>query len=202
MELSRKKQLFNQANNTYKSWLKHIDQNSKVDDIEQIVEKICKKLAFGTIIITGKGNPSSYIGTYRQCSDLKKNFGGQTGVISNVWYWVGFANKDDISKLVKNKQKNMIINVLADDIEEVILNIGEIASLNIRYGNGNGGRASYVGNYKVCILLRRKYGGKIGRHYNHWYWIGEASFDEIELVYEDYQSKARRFKRKKVMLNF
>ena len=202
MEPNRKKQLFYQVDKAYKAWMNGIDQKSKVDDIEQTVEMISNKLAFGTVIVSGRGNPSSYIGTYRQCADLKKAFGGQIGVISNNWYWAGFANPDDIRKTVKNKQKNLQISIPANDIEEATLNIGEIASLDIRYGNGNGGRASYVGNYKVCILLRRKYGGKIGKLYNHWHWIGNAGFDEIELVYEDYQSKAKRFKRKKIVLNF
>lgn len=202
MKQSRKKQLFDQVDKAYKAWINGIDQKSKVDDIEQIIEMISNKLAFGTIIISGRGNPSSYIGTYRQCADLKKAFGGQIGVISNSWYWAGIAHPDAIRKTVKNKRKNLQISVLANDIEEAILNIGEIASLNIRYGNGCSGRASYIGNYKVCILLRRKYGGRIGRYYNHWHWIGEASFDEIELVYEDYQSQGRRFKRKRVVLTF
>ena len=198
MEQQRKKQLLKQAREAYKSWLKFIDQNSKVDDIEEIVEMICEKLSFGTIIISGKGNPASYIGTYRQCMDLKKSFSGQVGVISNVWYWLGFAQKESISKTVKNRKKNLIISVLADDIEEATLNIGEVASLNIRYGTSEKGRSSYVGNYKVCTLLRRKYGGKMGRFYNHWFWIGIATFDEIEKVYTSYQSKAKRFKRKRI----
>ena len=202
MEANRKKQLFNQVDKAYKAWMSSIDQSSKVDDIEQVIEMISNKLAFGTIIVSGRGNPSSYIGTYRQCADLKKAFGGQIGIIANNWYWAGIAYSDDIRKVVKNKQKNLQISVPANDIEEATLNIGKIASLNIRYGNDNGGRASYVGNYKVCIFLRRKYGGKIGKLYNHWHWIGNAGFDEIELVYEDYQSRAKRFKRKGIVLNF
>ena len=163
---------------------------------------ISHKMAFGTIIVTGRNNPASYIGTYKQCTNLKKSFGGQIGAISNVWYWIGFAHKDDICKSVKNKQKNLIINVPEDDIEETTLNIGEIASLDIRYGKSRNGRASYMGNYKVCILLRRKFGGKIGKIYNLWHWIGFAPFDDITKVYKEYQSKSKRFRRKRIQLNF
>ena len=103
-------------------------------------------------------------------------------------------------QVVKNKQKNLIINIPPADICEITLNIGEIASMNIRYGNSKNGRSSYVGNYRVCILLRRKYGGKIGKIYNHWYWIGFTSFDNISEVCKTYQAKAKRFKRKRIIL--
>ena len=103
MEDNRKKQIISQAQNAYKVWLKHINSSSAYDNIEATVDTICTKLAFGTIIVSGNRNPSSYIGTYRQCKDLKYVFGGQVGVISNVWYWIGFANVDSISKIVKNK---------------------------------------------------------------------------------------------------
>lgn len=200
MKDSRKIQLLKQLEKAYRVWLKYINEKSDIDDIEQTIEIISSKLAFGTIIATGRRNPSAYIGTYRQCHDLKQNFDGQIGVISNNWYWIGYAIIDDISKIVKNKQKNLVVNVPADDIEDATLNVGELASLDIRYGNAENGRSSYIGNYKVCILLRQKYGGKIGKLYNHWHWIGFASFDDIEKVYSSYQAKAKRFKRKRIVL--
>ena len=202
METNRKRQILSQSEEAYKVWLKYITPTSTVDNIEETVETICSKLAFGTIIVSGSRNPAAYIGTYRQCKDLKESFGGQVGVISNVWYWIGFARADSICKIVKNKQKNLIINTPPGDIADVVLNVGEVASLNIRYGNTKNGRASYVGSYKVCILLRRLYGGKMGKLYNHWYWIGFASFDNISEVYKNYQASAKRFNRKRIVLTF
>ena len=111
-------------------------------------------------------------------------------------------NKEKSDETAKNKQKNQVINVLASDVADATLNIGMVASLDIRCADDYDKQTAYVGNYKVCTLLRRKYGGKIGRIYNSWHWIGEASMDEIELVYKDYQSKSKRFKRKKIVLMF
>ena len=200
MEYNRKKQIISQVENAYQVWLKHISVKSNVDNIEQTIEIICSKLAFGTIIVTGSRNPVSYVGTFKQCRDLKQNFGGQVGVISNVWYWIGYAKFDAVREIVKNKQKNLVLSVPPGDIAETTLNVGELASMNIRYGNSKNGRASYVGSYKVCILLRRRYGGKIGKLYNHWYWIGHATFDNISDIYNSYQASAKRFNRKRIIL--
>lgn len=202
MEKNRKEQLYDQLTKAYKSWVKLIDQNPSDDNIEQMLELISTKLAFGTIIVSGRKNPSSYIGTYKQCITLKKLLGGQVGAISNVWYWIGVAQSDDIRKIVKNKQKNLVINVPVTDIEEATLGVGEMASLDIRYGSCLSDRVSYIGNYKVCILLRHKFGGKIGKIHNHWHWIGVASFEDISKIYTDYQSKSKRFKRKRIVLSF
>ena len=201
MEKSRKKQLVNQVGRVYKTLLESVDKKTKVDDVKLIVEELCQKLAFGIIIHSGKGWPSSFIGTYKQCAMLKDKFNGQMGVLSNNWYWIGMSNPDDIRKLVKNKQKNVSINVLGPDIADATLNVGLIASLDIRCADDYGKESAYVGNYKVCTLLHRKYGGKMSKFYNHWYWIGQASLDEIELVYEAYHEKAKRFKRKEIVLN-
>ncbi|MBE6467156.1 MAG: hypothetical protein E7004_00990 [Alphaproteobacteria bacterium] len=202
MENQRKRQLVNQVGRVYNSIITSVDQKSKVDDVSPIVKELSEKLAFGIIIHSGRGCPASYIGTHKQCTSLKDAFQGQVGALSNNWYWVGIASSDDIRKTVKNKQKNQVINVLASDVADATLNIGLVASLDIRCADDYGKQTAYVGNYKVCTLLRRKYGGKIGRIYNSWHWIGEASLDEIELVYKDYQSKSKRFKRKKIVLMF
>ena len=201
MNETRKRQLVNQVGRVYKTLIESVDNKSKVDDVKKIVEELSEKLAFGIIIHSGRGCPTSYIGTYRQCADLKNEFGGQIGVLSNNWYWLGYAFSDDVRKLVKNKQKNIGINVMTADVCDATLNIGLIASLDIRCADDYGKQTAYVGNYRVCTLLHRKYGGKIGKINNHWHWIGSVSLDEIELVYQSYQEKAKRFKRREIVLS-
>ena len=199
MEQKRKQQLLDQADKAYKSWIKRLDQESSVDDIDEQVEMISKALAFGTIISTGRRNPSGYIGTFKQCKTLKTMFGGQIGAISNVWYWIGYALINDIGKAVCNNQKNLIFNVPETDLEDTVLNISEVASLDIKYGNKYGSRSLYMGSYKACINLKRKFGGKIGRRYNHWHWIGNASFQAITATYQEYQKSSGRFRRKRIV---
>ena len=201
MEQRRKKQLAEHVDKAYKRWVKNIDREATVDNIEETVKMISDELAFGTIITTGKKNPSSYIGTYKQCQNLKKSFGGQIGVISNVWYWAGIAYTEDISKIVANKKKNLVISVPVNDFEEAILCFGETASLDIRYGCFENGRISYIGGYKICILLRKTFGGKIGKINNHWHWIGYANFKKMTYIYQNYQRNTKRYKRKKVVVS-
>lgn len=202
MKQKRKNQLLEKVEKAYKGWLKNINQNSTVDDIEDTINIISNTLAFGTIVITGKNSISSYIGTYSQCKKLKLSFDGQIGAISNVWYWIGFASSEEISKIVENKKKNLVLSVPTDEIECATLNFGEIASLDILYGCNKHGRISYIGGYKACILLRKTYGGKISKINNHWHWIGFADFDNAEAIYKRYQKKTSRFRRKKIILTF
>lgn len=200
MEQKRKNQLLEKVDNAYKSWYKTIDPNSDTDNVEEVIQKISDKLFFGTIVLTGRHNPSAYIGTYTQCKKLKTSFDGQVGVISNVWYWIGYANSDTITKIVANKKKNLIISIPVEDLENAILNFGEIASLDILYKGVENGRVSYIGGYRKCILLRKSYGGKIGKINNHWHWFGYADFDNVDTAYQNYQRKNRRYNRKKIIL--
>lgn len=200
MENRRKQQIMQMVDNAIYSWRKNISTETDYDDIEDTIEMITNTIAFGVIIVSGRNNPAGYVGTYRQCMDLKKNYGGQTGAISNVWYWIGYESADNIGQIVKNTKKNLTIPIPSTDIEETILNVGEACSIDIKYGNTVGGRASYIGNYRVCALLKAKYNGRIGKSYNHWYWIGKASFQEITKLYKAYQSRSKRFRRKRIVL--
>ena len=200
MEQRRKDQLLKKVDDAYKRWCKKLDPKSNEDNVEEVIQKISDDLAFGTIIVAGRYNPSSYIGTYTQCKKLKNSFDGQIGVVSHVWYWTGYANSDTISKIVANKKKNLVISVPLEDLEDAILNFCEVASLNIRYEGTKNGRVSYIGGYKECILLRKAYKGKIGKINNHWHWFGYADFYDVEVVYRNYQRKNRRYKRKKIVL--
>lgn len=200
MENRRKQQILQTVDNAIYAWRKNINTETDYDDIEDTIEMITNTIAFGVIIVSGRNNPSAYVGTYRQCMDLKEKFGGQTGAISNVWYWVGYESADAIGKIVKNTKKNLIIPIPSNDMADTILNVSEACSIDIKYGNTAGKRASYIGNYRVCTLLKAKYNGKIGKSYNHWYWIGQASFQEITKLYKAYQSRSKRFRRKRVVL--
>ncbi len=200
MENRRKQQIMQTVDNAIYAWRKNINTETDYDDIEDTIEMITNTIAFGIIIVSGRNNPSAYVGTYRQCMDLKEKFGGQTGAISNVWYWVGYESADAIGKIVKNTKKNLIIPIPSNDMADTILNVSEACSIDIKYGNTAGKRASYIGNYRVCTLLKAKYNGKIGKSYNHWYWIGQASFQEITKLYKAYQSRSKRFRRKRVVL--
>ena len=199
MEKKRQQQIMQTVENAIYAWRKNIKTGAD-DDIEKTIEMITNTMAFGIIISTGKKNPTAYIGTYRQCMDLKENSGGQIGTISNIWYWIGYENSDTIAKIVKNPQKNITISILPTDMADTILNVGEACSIDIKYGNSSGGRASYIGSYKVCTLLKAKYKGKIGKSYNHWYWIGKASFKEVTNLYRAYQSRSKRFRRRRIVL--
>ena len=200
MEKTRKQQIMQIVDNAIYAWQKNISTQTDYDDIEDTIEMITHTMAFGVIIVSGRNNPTGYVGTYRQCMDLKENYGGQTGTISNVWYWIGYESADKIGQIVKNTKKNLTIPIPSTDIEETILNVGEACSIDIKYGNSVGGRASYIGNYRVCTLLKAKYNGQIGKSYNHWYWIGKASFQEITQLYKAYQSRSGRFRRKRIVL--
>lgn len=200
MEERRKQQIMQTVDNAIYAWRKNINTETDYDDIEDTIEMITQTIAFGIIIVSGKKNPSAYIGTYRQCMDLKENFGGQIGAVSSVWYWIGNEDADTIGKIVKNVKKNLTINIPPTDIAETVLNIGEACSIDIKYGHTNGERASYIGNYRICTLLKAKYDGKIGKSYNHWYWIGQASFQEITKLYKAYQKTCKRFHKKRVVL--
>ena len=200
MDNRRKEQLLNQANSAYKGWTKKLSAHAPVSEIDNILEQICKSLAFGTIIVSGRHNPASYIGTSKQCKGLKEAFGGQVGAISNNWYWIGYASADDIRRKVSNPLKNFQVSVLENDVADATLNLGEVASLDIKYGFKECDLAVYIGGYMVCILLKRQLGGKIGKKYNHWYWKGNASFSQIDTVRTSYQKVARRYRRKKIIL--
>jgi hypothetical protein len=200
MEQKRKDQLLQQLDNAYLKWFKNIDQKSEVDDIEEVVAMISNSIAFGTIIVTGRHNPSAYIGTYKQCKNLKNTFDGQIGAISNVWYWIGYALSTDITKIVANPKKNLVISVPFDDLEDAVLNFAETITRDIRYGCTQNGRIAYIGSFKACTILRKKYGGKIGKIHNSWHWIGFANFQDVDIVYKTYQRNAKRFNRKKVVL--
>lgn len=200
MDNRRKTQLLHQANNAYKGWTKKLSAHAPVSEIDNILEQICKSLAFGTIIVSGRYNPASYIGTSKQCKELKRIFGGQIGAISNNWYWIGYASADDIRRTVRNYHKNFQVSVLEDDVADATLNLGEVASLDIKYGFKECNLAVYIGGYMVCILLKRNLGGKVGRKYNHWFWKGNASFAQIDAVCKSYQNTARRYRRKKIIL--
>ena len=200
MENRRKQQILQTVDNAIYAWRKNINTETDYDDIEDTIEMITNTIAFGIIIVSGRNNPASYVGTYRQCMDLKEKFGGQTGAISNVWYWVGYESADAIGKIVKNTKKNLIIPIPSNDMADTILNVSEACSIDIKHGNTAGKRASYIGNYRVCTLLKAQYGGKFGKSHNHWYWIGQASFNEITKLYKAYQSRSKRFRRKRVVL--
>ncbi|MBE6443493.1 MAG: hypothetical protein E7020_02355 [Alphaproteobacteria bacterium] len=202
MEEKRKQQLLAQADNFYKCWTKGLNSQSPVSEIDNTIEKICSSLAFGTIIVSGRHSPASYIGTHKQCHKLRQVFGGQVGALRNNWYWIGLASADDIRRTVYNPRKNFQVSVLENDIVDATLNIGEVASLDIKYGFKECNLAVYIGNYMVCILLKRNFGGKVSRKYNHWYWKGNASFYQIDKIREPYQKTARRFHRKKIVLTF
>lgn len=200
MEKKRQQQILQTVDKAIKAWEKNIRPTTNVDDIEETIEMITDKMAFGIIIVSGKDHFSAYVGTYRQCMDLKENLNGKIGIISNNWYWVGKGNTAQISQIAKNKNKNMIITIPPTDMADTILNVGEACSIDIKYGYENGGRVSYIGNFKVCTLLKAKYQGKIGKSYNHWYWIGKASFQEITKLYKAYQSRSKRFRRRRIVL--
>lgn len=200
MEKRRKQQIMQMVEKASRSWAKNINTASDKDDIEETIEMITKALAFGIILHSGKSEPCAYIGTYLQCQNLKNSLNGQMGAINNLWYWVGYTNINTIEQIVKNKNKNLIISIPPADIEETIVNIGEIASLDIRYGNDTYGRNTYIGSFKICTLLKAKYNGKMGKSYNHWYWIGNANFQEITNLYQAYQKRCKRFRKKHIVL--
>ncbi len=200
MEKRRKEQLLQLATRAYRAWQKEIDLDSEVDDIEDMVQKISKALAFGTIISSGRNNLAAYIGQYRQCMDLKGTYDGRIKPLGNVWCWIGYADIKDIDTMVKNPNKNLVINVPERDLAETVLNIGDIASMDIKYGQEHNGRTLYIGSFKVCCLLRGKYDGKIAKLYNHWHWIGKAGFADISAVCNKYHHKNCRFNRKRIIL--
>ena len=200
MEEKRKKQIMQAVDQAYRSWAEKDVPESQEDGINKAIQFISQNMALGVIIVSGKNNPSAYIGTYRQCKDLKEQFSGQMAPIDNNWYWIGNAASKNIESTVKNFRKNLIITILPKDMEETVLNVAEAASFDIKYGEKTGGTAAYIGNYRVCTLLKAKYKGKIGKSYNHWYWIGKASFQEITKLYKAYQSRSKRFRRKRVVL--
>ncbi len=202
MEKQRKDQLLSQADQVYKGWVKGLDPHSPISEVDNTIEKICSSIAFGTIIVSGRYKPASYIGTCKQCRDLKQKFGGQVGAISNNWYWIGIASSDDISRLVHNPRKNFKVSVLEGDVADATLNLGEIVSLDIKYGFKECNYSVYIGGYMICILLKRSLGGKVGRKYNHWYWKGNANFYQIDSIYQAYQRTAKRYRRKKIVITF
>lgn len=199
MEEKRKQQLMQITKKAYTELIDKIDPNPTADKVSQTVKYICETIAFGTIIVSGCQNPASYIGTYTQCKKLKAKFGGQIGAISNVWYWMGYASSDAITKIVANPKKNLILSVTANDIEETTLNLGEIVSMDIVYGYDPTEHFSYIGSYKTCLLLRQALGGKICKYKNHWHWIGYAKLQQIANVCNSYHSQSKRYKRKKIV---
>ena len=200
METKRKQQILTQTNQVYKSWTNGLSSKTSINEIDNTIEKICKSLAFGTIVSSGRNSPASYIGSYKQCFNLKQRFGGQIGALNNNWYWIGLAGIEQISYSVHNFRKNFRISVIEKDIVEITLLLGGIASLDIKYGIKEQNLSVYIGGYMICILLKRQYGGKIGKRYNHWFWKGYASFYQIDYVCKNYQQSARRHNRKKIIL--
>ena len=200
MENKRKQQILTQANQAYKSWTSSLSSQTFTSEIDNTIEKICQSLAFGTIVSSGHNSPASYIGTYKQCFNLKQRFGGQIGALKNNWYWIGLASVEQIRYTVHNYRKNFQVSVLEQDLINTVLLLGEVASLDIKYGIKEQNLSVYIGGYMICILLKRHYGGKIGKKHNHWFWKGYASFYHIDYVYKNYQQSARRYNRKKIIL--
>ncbi len=201
MEKKRKIQILKKLEDTYQAWKAQINISSNVDNIEEIVELVGRATALGTIVLSQSRALSAYIGTHTQCDLLKEKFDGQVGCVSNVWYWIGGENTDDISSVVKNLKKNLIITVPDDDFLEMTLLAGEMMSLDIVYaGDEKNGRVCYLGAFKPSCLLKKKFGGRIGKSYNLWYWIGNADFDAVSPVYKAYQQKEPRYRRKKIVL--
>ncbi|MBR2033617.1 MAG: hypothetical protein IKA03_02975 [Alphaproteobacteria bacterium] len=200
MDQRKKQQILKLANQAYKGWTQGLCPQTTISEIDCTIEKICKYLAFGSIIVSGRNNPSAYIGTYKHCFELKKSFAGQIGAINNNWYWLGFADADNIRRIVHNRGKNFQVCVLKKDIIDTTLFLGEIASLDIKYGIKEQNFSVYIGNYMVCILLKRYFGGKLEKKYNHWCWKGYANFHQIDKICKDYQQSSRRYHRKKIVL--
>ena len=202
MEEKRKQQLLEQVKRAYNHQIDKIDPNPKTDDVEEILHFISDALSFGTIIVSGRRNPSSYIGTLKQCKALKDKFEGQIGAVSNVWYWMGYASSDDITKVVANRRKNLVVSVPVEDIEDATLNLAEAASLDIVYGYDPSEHMSYIGSYWTCVLMRRALGGKVNRIFNHWHWIGYANLNQIVNVCNKYHTKSRRYRRRKIVFMY
>ena len=200
MEEKHKEKILSDIVNAYFEWHKKIRPLDRRDDIDEVVPHICSSRAFGVVIITGKNNPSCYIGTYKQCLSLKKKFGGRIDIIEHWWYWLGYVGADQINKLTQKEKKNFIIRILPQDLSQMLLEVSHHISDDIKYGEANGSRASYIGCWKICTLLKAQYGGKIGNLGNSWYWIGKSTFKQIDDICKKYRTKAKRYNKKEIVI--
>ena len=200
MDARKQKQIKQVVNAEYRVWIQNLPKFSTAAKIYDDVNTICQSICKGVIITTSRHGRSAYLGSYTQCLTLKKSFKGQVGAINNLWYWIGYASADDIRKLVKNTQRNVVISVPEIYLTEAVLLAGDTASVDIKYGSRQQGCAAYVGCYKVCLNLKRLYKGKIGKSGNHWYWIGKTGFEQIDNVFKANQQKSKRYRRRYIVL--
>ncbi len=201
MNEKREKEILEKTQRAYSQWQKDTFVNAPQSDIEPIVRCICEYNAFGIIVTTlGRKNLAAYIGTYRQCRTLKEKIGGRIDIICNWWFWMGNSSKQNIENILHSRHPNLTFQVLPQDLSNIIIKLAQNISYDIKYGNRLCKQQSYIGCWRICSLLKAKFGGYMRPAFNHWYWIGKADFKSIDEVCKKYTSQARRYKKKEIVI--
>lgn len=201
MNEKREKEILEKTQRAYSQWQKDTFVNAPQSDIEPIARCICEYNAFGIIVTTlGRKNLAAYIGTYRQCRTLKEKIGGRIDIICNWWFWMGNSSKQNIENILHSRHPNLTFQVLPQDLSNIIIKLAQNISYDIKYGNRLCKQQSYIGCWRICSLLKAKFGGYMRPAFNHWYWIGKADFKSIDEVCKKYTSQARRYKKKEIVI--
>ena len=100
---------------------------------------------------------------------------------------------------MEEKRKKQIIKAIADDftrngggclnisaiprdVFELSEAIAEAISLNILIQTRRSGEVSYIGKRKICLTLKKEFGGKVRRVKYCWIWQGDAYTQDVRHI--------------------
>ena len=89
------------------------------------------------------------------------------------------AIADDFTK---NGGGCLSISAIPRDVFELSEAIADAISLNILIQTGKKGEISYIGKRKICLKLKKEFGGKVRRVRYCWIWQGYAYAQEVRPI--------------------
>ncbi len=197
MDASRKKQIIQEVENLCLNWKSGVKGNWSQ---KETAEYICKSISCGIILTAGRHFPAAYVGPNKQCLLLKKQFGGRIGNAGHGCFWLGYASGKDINRCCPAVSSNKVYQILAEDMAELLLEICMRKSADIKYSSHKPSPCFYIGSQRICVLLKRSFGGKIKHCHFAWYWTGTSNAEGISEIIKNYRETSKRYNKKRIVI--
>lgn len=102
-----------------------------------------------------------------------------------------------IAKEFTQQNNTLKISVPEDEIEQTAIDLADSLSMKLLLQSGRNGEAAYLGRRKICLALKKEFGGIIKRRGVYTIWIGPNRGNQVfDIVNQHLQAEIDALKKK------